>query len=129
MNVPHLTDRLIKSLQEDGAFSDITTRALPHVRRQQLSARIIAKESGIFCGAFLVREVFRLLGSRARVGMRIRDGARIRPGQTVAVVRVNATVVLGGERLVLNLLSRLSGIATLTASYVNAVRDTKARIL
>ncbi|OVE76744.1 hypothetical protein BVX98_04875 [bacterium F11] len=123
-----LKHRLKQALLEDGAFNDATTLAIPKSKQTRLRYRLIAKKEGIFCGAFLLKPVFSLLDSGVKISCKKRDGDRIRPRDTIAVIQGKSFALLGGERLYLNLACELSGIATLTRKYVEAVKGTKSRI-
>jgi len=123
-----LRSRLLQSLKEDGAFRDLTTAAIPGPGRPA-SAYLVAKAEGIFCGGEVIHDVFRLLDRRTVVLLNKKDGDRVKPGTVLARVRAGEPAILAGERLILNVLSRICGIATLTARYVQAVRGTGAAIL
>ena len=115
------------AVREDLGTGDVTTegtiRASTRVR-----ARIVAREAGVVAGLPIIAAVLREFGSRARVTLKSRDGARVRRGQTLAVLDGPARGILGAERAILNFLQRLSGVATLTRTFVDAVRGTRARI-
>jgi nicotinate-nucleotide pyrophosphorylase (carboxylating) len=114
------------ALEEDRAFADITTRAIvPAAARAR--ARLVARQPGVIAGIPLVVAAFRALGDvAARVV--IQDGGRVGAGDVVADLTGPARALLSAERVALNFAQRLSGIATLTARYVEAVRGTRARI-
>ncbi len=128
---------LEQALVEDKATSDVTTAVTidPALRA---TATVIAKEECVLSG---VGSIPRFLEIFARLDGRnsgryevvshpeIFDGVRVRKGQAVAVIRHNARVVLACERVILNLMQRMSGIATLTRRYVDEVAETGARIL
>lgn len=107
---------LKKSLQEDGAWNDRTTRG---VIRANARARgeLICKAPGILAGLPFFVEVLRLLEPKARFRLLVEEGRRLKAGQRVAWVEGRAQRLLSGERTALNLLSRLSGIATLTRRF------------
>jgi nicotinate-nucleotide pyrophosphorylase (carboxylating) len=125
------------ALVEDKATSDVTTLLTiePSLRA---TATVIAKEECVLAGVGCIP---RFLDIFARLDTRnsgryevvshpeIFDGVRVRKGQAVAVVRHNARVILACERVILNLMQRMSGIATVTRRYVDAVEETGARIL
>ena len=115
-------------LGEDGADDDVTTRVL--IEAKELGAgRFVAKAPGIVAGLPAASEVFHQLDQGLRFSSETRDGAAVEAGQTLAVVEGALGSILAGERLALNLLQRLSGIATLTARFAAAVDGTGARIL
>jgi nicotinate-nucleotide pyrophosphorylase (carboxylating) len=126
---PETLEALVRmALEEDGAFNDITTIATI-VTDRRARASLVAKQSGVIAGVPLVVESLRLLDPKVSIRVDAEDGARVRAGESVLCITGHARPLLAGERVALNFLQRLSGIATLTARYVEAVRGTKARIL
>lgn len=125
---PSLKSRLFDALIEDGAFADLTTRAVPGTRKK-VSAALVCKASGIFSGSQVISTVFGLLDRKARVRVRMKDGARVGPNMILATISATEDAILAGERLVLNLVCHLSGVATLTRRYVDSIRGTGASIL
>lgn len=116
------------ALREDqGEAGDLTTRHfIPAGAR--LTGAIVAKELGVVSGLDVVRRVFRAVSPAIRFRPSARDGDLVRPRQAVAWVDGPAAI-LTAERTALNFLQRLSGVATLTRAFVDAVRGTRARIL
>ncbi len=112
-------------IAEDVGTGDATTDSIID-EDAVCEARIVVKEPGVVCGLRAAAEVFELLG--AQLEPVARDGDRVEPGP-IARVDGPARAVLTGERLALNLIGRLSGIATLTRRYVDAVDGTGATIL
>ena len=132
-----VTTILENALQEDRATSDATTFACIDAG-QRAAGTILAKQDCILAGLGCVSrilEVFAKLDgtvtSHPEVVSHpeIFDGARLHPGQSIAVIFHNARVLLSCERVVLNLLQRLTGIATLTRKYVDAVAGTNTIVL
>lgn len=122
-------DRLIENaLLEDIHTGDITTQAVVPGKRAA-TARLIAKEDLVQAGLFVAERVFKRLDSDVLFTALIQEGAHAVKGDVLATLQGNAADLLMGERVALNLLQRLSGIASLTASYVAAVQGTKARIV
>jgi nicotinate-nucleotide pyrophosphorylase (carboxylating) len=122
-------DRIIENaLAEDIHTGDITTRA---VVREGRTARAIlrAKEEMILAGIDVAARVFRMLDPDSLFMPRFADGDRIASGEVIAEIRGNDALLLQGERVALNLLQRMCGIATVTARYVEAVRGTQARVV
>ncbi len=122
-------DDLIKrALEEDGAYADMTT--LSTVPAQQWSeAHLLAKHDGVIAGLELFAATFHTLDERVVVELVVQDGATVQRGETLAHLRGPARALLSAERVALNFLGHLSGIATLTAQCVRAVAGTRARIL
>lgn len=116
------------ALKEDIGKGDVTTNILfPSPRK--VMARIIAGESGVICGLCTVIEIFKILDRRTRVIRKAQGGDKIRKTQVVCIIKGDARKILAGERTALNFLSRLSGVATLTRKYADAVRPYKVKIL
>ena len=115
------------ALREDLGRGDVTSRVLIP-RNQRGRAVIVAKEKGIFCGGLVAREIFRLRDPFLRVTLHSREGGWVASGREVLTVRGRIRSILEAERVALNFLGRLSGIATLTRSYVEKIRGTRAKI-
>jgi nicotinate-nucleotide pyrophosphorylase (carboxylating) len=96
---------------------------------QQASARIFAKEPAIVAGSKLAAEVFTRVDERLAVHVEQPDGSSVAPGQTILTLQGSAGSILTAERVALNFLQRLSGVATLTRCFVDAIAGTQARIL
>lgn len=136
-NSRRITSIIENALVEDRATRDATSYACVDPN-QRAAATIIAKQdcilSGIACIARILDVYAALDGAvtshyEVTTHPEIFDGIRLRKGQSVAVVRHNARVLLSCERVILNFLQRMSGIATFTRKFVEAVSGTKARIL
>ena len=132
-----VTAILEAALQEDRATSDATTYACIDVN-MRASATILAKQDCVLAGIGCIARVLDVFATldgtvtshpEVTVHSEIFDGVRLRKGQSVAVIVHNARVVLSCERVILNILQRMSGIATLTRRYVDAVAGTGATIL
>lgn len=122
-------DSLVRdALEEDGAFNDLTTIATVVSERRARGA-LVARESGVICGIPLALNAFRLLDAKVAIRIDAEDGMRVSPGSSVLFVNGNARALLSAERVALNFLQRLSGIASLTAEFVAAVEGTGAKIL
>ena len=117
-----------RALREDIGRGDVTTEALVP-KHERGEAVIIAKESGIFCGGTIAREIFKLRDASLKIRLDAKEGSRIRKGQTVFTARGRIRPILEAERVALNFLGKLSGIATLTRTFVGQVRGTKSKIL
>jgi nicotinate-nucleotide pyrophosphorylase (carboxylating) len=126
---PLLVEQAVASaLEEDlGLAGDITTDAIiPANARGQ--AEIVAREEGVVAGLDLAETAFRMLDPEVRFTRVVTDGDRVAAGGTIARIDGLTRALLTGERTALNFLNRLSGIATLTSSFVAAVKGTRARI-
>ncbi len=123
-----LRDVIERAIQEDAPWGDITSDTLvPDSTRG--SATLVARESGVFCGSAVVSEVFTSIDNSIVIEQHIEDGKPFAPGDRIATVSGNLRSILRGERVALNLCQHLSGISTLTARFVAAVANTKARIV
>ncbi|MFQ9148896.1 MAG: carboxylating nicotinate-nucleotide diphosphorylase [Eubacteriales bacterium] len=123
-----MLDKLImNALSEDVGTGDITTEStIPETARAHGLYK--AKESGVLCGIGVAARVFELIDRDIEFTPLKRDGDRIEKGEIIAEVRGKATNVLTGERVGLNLMQRMSGIATRTAEAVAQVEGTRAKI-
>ena len=128
MNAEILNNIIRMALAEDIGHGDITTRATVDPDKDG-TAVIIAKEDFILAGIEVFLEVFLYLEPAIDFSVNFTDGDRIKKGETIAELSGPLATLLTGERVALNLLQRMSGIATLTAKYAEAVSGTKARVL
>jgi nicotinate-nucleotide pyrophosphorylase (carboxylating) len=115
-------------LQEDLGRGDITTQSVVK-RSQNAKGRFLAKEPMVVAGLEAAESVFSTLDSQQQLEAFVSDGDEVAAGKVIARTTGFADVLLGGERLALNLLQRLSGIATETRRYVQAVEGTRAQIV
>ena len=120
--------RLIEqALFEDIGFGDITSESL--IPEEQLGkAEFIAKENGIISGIDIVKLVFSYVDGQVTFEPTLQDGAMVESGVSLGTIDGPVRSLLTGERVALNFLQRMSGIATLTHKYVHAVAGTKAKI-
>jgi len=116
------------ALEEDQAFNDITTIATVLSTRRARAA-LVARQAGCIAGVPLALVAFRLLDPKISMRVDAEDGTRVEKGGTVIYMTGHARALLSAERTALNFMQRLSGIATLTAKFVDTVKGTKARIL
>ncbi|MBA2395180.1 MAG: carboxylating nicotinate-nucleotide diphosphorylase [Ktedonobacteraceae bacterium] len=121
-------DLIRLALAEDGAEADITTLSTVPAQ-QQASGSILTREAGVIAGLAIAAATFRLLDDNVSVELLVQDGAHVEPGDVLAHLSGPARSLLSAERVALNFLGRLSGIATLTARCVQVVEGTHARIL
>jgi nicotinate-nucleotide pyrophosphorylase (carboxylating) len=130
-----------QALIEDKAANDITT-TLTVDRRLRATATILAKQPCVIAGMGavpVILETFYMLAEKAGNPVPSRfevishpeifDGVKVKKGQPIAVIRANASALLSTERVTLNLLQRMSGIATLTSEFVAKLKGTKCRVL
>ncbi|QAY69848.1 carboxylating nicotinate-nucleotide diphosphorylase [Xylanimonas protaetiae] len=121
-------DILTRALAEDAPWGDLTSEVfLPAGARAR--AALVAREPGVLSGLTVFARTFTLLDADASVELKAADGDRFETGDVLAVVSGDARAVLRAERIGLNLVQRLSGIATATARYVAAAAGTGARVV
>jgi nicotinate-nucleotide pyrophosphorylase (carboxylating) len=115
------------AVEEDFGRGDPTSEiTIP--ARARLKTNIVSREDIIVCGMPVVKEVLKYYDKRLKLTVIKKDGKRAGVGETIAVVSGPARPMFSAERVVLNFLQRLSGIATMTAKFVNTVKGTKAKI-
>jgi nicotinate-nucleotide pyrophosphorylase (carboxylating) len=117
-----------QALAEDIGDGDITTLCTVPAELK-LRGRFIAKQAGVVAGLEIARLTFGLLDEQVRMTSDVADGSPVAKGQIIATVTGPGRALLSGERVALNFLQRMSGIATLTHRFVEAVRGTGAVIL
>jgi nicotinate-nucleotide pyrophosphorylase (carboxylating) len=116
------------ALQEDDTKHDITTAATV-LSNRRARCRLVARQTGVIAGLALACEAFEQLDPAVTIRIEHQDGAKIRPETPVMFLSGHARGLLSAERVALNFVQRLSGIATLTARYVEAIAGTGAHIL
>ena len=129
LSVIELDDAIERALAEDVGHGDLTTRStVPRGKRGR--AKIIAKEPDIIlAGGFIFERVFTMTGADPEIVRLAEEGARLRPRVVLAEYNGELAGLLTGERVALNFVQLLSGIATLTNKFVEAVHGTNARIV
>lgn len=115
-------------MEEDLGFDDITTQGLGNLSLKKVKAKIIAKSEGVMSGGPFVLRVFSLLDPEVHGTTHIEEGERFHQGEDVMEIQGQARAILMGERVALNLLQRLCGIATKTRELVDSVYDFPVRI-
>ncbi len=129
MLTPEAIDAVVRSaLAEDAPWGDITSELLIPADAQA-TARLVAREAGVLSGGEVFAAAMLAVDAAVLVGLAMADGAPFAAGDTLATVTGSARSVLRGERVALNLVQRMSGIATETARYVDEVAGTRARIV
>jgi nicotinate-nucleotide pyrophosphorylase (carboxylating) len=116
------------ALEEDGAFNDVTTIATV-VSTRRARAMVVARRAGVVSGVPLALEAFRQLNPKVTMRVDVEDGGHVQAGTPIIFVSGHARGMLSAERVALNFMQHLSGVATLTAQFVDAVRGTRARIV
>ena len=124
----HIDEELLRALREDITSEDVTTNAvMPEPRQGQ--AELICKATGLLAGREVFQRVFTLLDESAVVEWVFQDGDKIQKGQRVAVVRGDIRALLSGERVALNYLQRMCGIATYTRDLVKELDGFPTKLL
>jgi len=119
---------IIRALEEDIGPGDVTTDTIVPADAS-LRGRIIAKQDGVVAGLEIARQVMLALSQQINFVAEVEDGSKVTRGIVLANLEGSARALLTGERTALNFLGRMSGIATLTRKFVDAVSGTKAVIL
>ena len=123
------TTALVKAaLDEDDAFNDVTTIATVLSDRRERAA-VVSRSDGVVCGVPLAIEAFKQLDPNVTLRIDVEDGGRVRAGTPVLFITGHARGILSAERVALNFMQRLSGVASITAKYVDVVAGTGAQIL
>lgn len=120
---PSLKKQLEKFLAEDIKSGDITSRLLT---RKKITATIISRENGIVAGVSYAREIF--VSKNCKVTVHRRDGQTVIPNQKILTITGDTYSILSRERTALNLMSRMSGIATQTSAYAKEIRAANPRV-
>ena len=129
LSVEELNDRLIDlAFAEDIGDGDHTTLCcIPQDAMGK--SKLLIKEEGILAGVEIAKEVFRHFDPEMKVEVLMQDGTRVKPGDVAMIVTGRVQSLLQTERLMLNILQRMSGIATMTHKYVERLAGTKTRVL
>ena len=123
-----LKDLIRNAFKEDIGSGDITTELLVP-KNEVIKAAIILKEKATVAGLEIARKVFKAVNKDIRFEAVSADGSQEKPGKIIAKIQGQAGSILSGERTALNFLSHLSGVATVTRSFVDQVKSYKARIM
>ena len=129
LSVEELNDRLIDlAFAEDIGDGDHTT--LCCIPREAMGkSKLLIKEEGILAGVEVAKEVFRRFDPEMKVEVFMQDGTHVKPGDVAMVVTGRVQSLLQTERLMLNIMQRMSGIATMTHKYVERLEGTRTRVL
>lgn len=128
LNIPNLQEIIKNAFTEDVGDGDHSTLAcIPDT--QSGAAKLLVKEEGILAGVALAKEIFSFYDPRLEMEIFLEDGSPIKPGDVAFIVRGPERSLLTTERLVLNFMQRLSGIATQTAKYVKMLENTPTKVL
>jgi len=123
-----LDEILINALKEDVTYNDITTDNLIDIIDES-SAVVKFKEDGVLCGIYVFKRVFELVDSNIEIKFLVNEGEYVNSGTVVAKIKGSSRNILKAERLSLNLLQRMSGIATLSKTFSDKVKDYNVKIV
>jgi len=124
-----LVDEIIKNgLKEDINNIDITTDNLIDDESKSV-AHMLAKEEGVIAGLYVAEKVFKILDKDINVKFNVKDGDKVEEGTVIAQIEGSTKAILKGERLALNLIQRMSGIATISRKYREITKDLPVRIV
>ncbi|MFQ5862167.1 MAG: carboxylating nicotinate-nucleotide diphosphorylase [Candidatus Brocadiales bacterium] len=115
------------AIKEDVGGGDVTTDSLVP-EWVEAKAEFVAKEAGVVAGMVVAEQVYKKLDRKVSFDYLVNEGSKVLPGRAIASVRGPARSILSGERIALNFLQRLSGIATLTARYVEKIKGHEAKV-
>lgn len=127
LNMLSIDKIILSALQEDIGTGDITTLSTVP-KGQQISGKFFAKEAGVICGIEVAKRVFQIVDEEINFISNIKDGHAVNTGDIIAEIEGPAIGILTGERVALNFIQRLSGIATKTAKAVEMIKGTKTKI-
>lgn len=123
-----LREFILKSIEEDIGEGDHSSLAcIPENKAGK--AKLLIKENGILAGVRIAKEVFSIIDNQLKIEVFLNDGTKIVPGDVAFIVTGNIQSILRSERLVLNIMQRMSGIATSTREYVDQIKGFHAKIL
>jgi nicotinate-nucleotide pyrophosphorylase (carboxylating) len=128
LDLAEIKERIGQALAEDIGDGDVTTQCTVPVGLN-MQGRFIAKEAGVIAGLTVAELVFAALDKSVRFTPLVGDGDPVEPGQVIATISGPGRALLSGERVALNFMQRMGGIASLTHQFVTAVQGTKAVIL
>jgi len=126
-NTPQVKQLIAQAIAEDLGQGDVTTEALIP-KTQQGRASLVVKAKGIIAGVEVAKQVFLKVDPELKIAILIEDGTEVKPGDIVAKIEGRVASILKAERVALNFLQRLSGIASETGHYVQAVKGLPVQI-
>lgn len=128
LNNFYIEDHVKKALQEDIGFGDVTTESI--IGNDLIyNAKLTSRVEGIVCGLEVFKTVFKVLSDKVEVKLLFKDGDKIQKGDVLAEIKGPAKYILLGERVSLNYIQRMSGIATETRKYQDAIGELPSKIV
>ena len=128
LNKFYIEEHVKNALKEDISFEDITTDNLTG-ENDELSCVLNTREDGVFCGRDVFETVFEVLSKDVRIKFFVKDGDVIKKGDKLAEITGPARAILTGERTALNYIQRMSGIATVSRKYQEAIKEYNVRMV
>ncbi len=125
---PSILETITHALAEDVGEGDVTTNSIVPVEAR-MSAQIIAKQKGVVAGLDVAAATFRLFDPKVKFIMKVTEGSQVENRKALVEISGNARALLTAERTALNFLGRMSGIATMTNQFVDAIKGTKTVML
>ena len=116
----YVEEHVKQALQEDIGFGDVTTESIM-AEDKIFSAKLTSRTEGVVCGLEVFKTVFKILSDKVEIKLHFKDGDRIKKGDILADLKGPAKYLLLGERVSLNYIQRMSGIATETRKYQEAI--------
>lgn len=117
-------ERLLRlALEEDIGPGDVTTDSVVSASEQPGEGKLIAKANGVFCGRGVADRIWRMVSPKVKLNWKVDDGDKVKPLRVLAELRGPYCALLKGERVALNFLQRMSGVATMTRQIVDAARE------
>ncbi|MEB7779980.1 carboxylating nicotinate-nucleotide diphosphorylase [Mammaliicoccus fleurettii] len=127
LNKLNVQEKLKQFYLEDNHYGDLSSSIFDI--NQQGTLTLLSKDEGIFCGEIILQESFKIIESDIQTDIAVKDGDSVKKGQVLAVVKGSVTTLLTMERITLNLIQRMSGIATSTHQIVQKVQHTNVKIV
>ncbi|MBR1424182.1 carboxylating nicotinate-nucleotide diphosphorylase [bacterium] len=124
----YIEDHIKSALQEDIGFGDVTTESIV-TENKIFNAKLTSRCNGVICGLEVFKTVFKILSDKVNVELLFRDGDEIKKGDVLAKLSGPGKYLLLGERVALNYIQRMSGIATETRKYKNAIGNLPCKIV
>ncbi|NBX68322.1 MAG: carboxylating nicotinate-nucleotide diphosphorylase [Proteobacteria bacterium] len=129
INLTELMHSISQELEVDRVNDDVTVRLLGDKKNKPCRAILLSKENGVFSGEQVIAAFSGLLDGLAKIESKVREGDRLSPGQEILKISATSELCLTTERTLINYLSHLSGVATLTRQFVEAVKPHHTQIL
>lgn len=127
ISLQSIREQVRLALIEDIGEGDLTASLIPEDARSE--ATVISREPAVICGILWFEQVFAQLDEKIRIDWRVADGDKVEPGQILCILSGPSRALLTGERTALNFLQTLSGTATITRQYIEAVAGTGVKVL